>query len=324
MNIAGWIAGSAAAAALAAGAAAQDRIVVVNKGGDSLAIVDAGTYETLHLIPTGATPHEVHVAPDGRTAYVSDYGARARGETVTVIDLEIAEATAAWPLEGNLGPHGIWTSSDGAHVWVTTETSRTVVELDAGTGELARVWETGQDVSHMVAPSPDETRLYVANIGSGSITVIDRGDDSVTTVPTGAGAEGIDVSADGAEIWVTNRDDDTISIVDAATLEVIETLDAGGAMPIRAKFSADGAEVWVSNARSGTVTVFDAASRELIATIEVGAVPVGLLMSPDGGRVFVANTMDDQVSVIDRASREVVAAFAPGSEPDGMDWVPAR
>ncbi|MGY6628749.1 MAG: hypothetical protein ACXIVL_09530 [Oceanicaulis sp.] len=49
----------------------------------------------------------------------------------------------------------------------------------------------------MVTKSADETRLFVTNLGSGSLTVTDRRDDSVTTTLTGAGAKGVDVSLDG-------------------------------------------------------------------------------------------------------------------------------
>lgn len=310
-----------AALALSAAAAANDLLLVVNKSDSTLAIVHPDTYEVLSLVETGFAPHEVYASPDGRFAYVSDYGTGPRpGNTVTVVDLDARAAAATWDLGDNLRPHGIWVSRDGSRVWVTTEGSQTVVELDAASGEMLNVWETGQNVSHMVVPTPDETKLYVANIGSGSVTVIDRRDNSVLTVPTGAGAEGIDVSPDGREVWVSNRAEHTISIIDPATDEVVETFESGGMVPIRVKFTRDGAQVFVSNALSNSVTVFDAATRELAATIDVGAVPVGVLMAPDGGRAFVANTSDNRVTVIDVAALAVTGQFETGTEPDGMDW----
>jgi len=313
-------------AALAAGACtaaepADERLLIVNKSGDTLAITDAHSYEILSLAPTRHEPHEVAVSPDGRTAYVTDYGSSGqRGNTVTVVDIASGEVNATWDLGGNLAPHGVAVSQDGSRVWVTTEASQTVVELDGSSGGILTVWETGQDISHMVTPSVDETRLFVTNLGSGSLTVIDRRDDSVTTIPTGAGAEGVDVTPDGREVWVTNRAEHTISILDAQTLEELAKFESGGQVPIRVKFTPDGARAFVSNALSNSLTVFNAASRELIHTVDVGALPVGILMSPDGARVFVANTRDDKVSVFDAQTYELIDEIFPGSEPDGMAW----
>ena len=303
----------------ATGAMADDQIVVVNKGDDTISILDAASYDNAGDVSVGNNPHEVYVSPDGRTAYVSDYGG-AQGTTISVVDLDSAVRTDVWDLGGNRGPHGIWVSPDGAHVWATTETSGTVIELSSETGEMTNVWETGQRVSHQLVPTPDATKLYIANIGSGSVTVIDRASGAVTTVPTGAGAEGIDVSPDGTEVWVTNRAANTISVIDVATDTVLETFSSGGTLPIRAKFTPDGSEVWISNGTSNQVAVFHAESRELLDTIDVGAVPIGILMSPEGEHVFIANTQDDLVTVIDAATREVIDQISTGDEPDGLAW----
>lgn len=302
----------------AATAGAQDYLLVVNKGDDTLAVIDAETLETVRLTETEDNPHEVAVS--GGIAYVSDYGG-AQGNTVSVVDIATGERTAVWDVAPNTGPHGIWASADGRLLWVTTETSGTVIEIDTATGAIAQVWQTGQSVSHQLVPTPDGSKLYVANIGSGSVTVIDRAANSVVSIPTGAGAEGIDASPDGREVWVTNRSADTVSIIDTETDTVIADFNSGGAFPIRARFTPDGREVYVSNANSGDVAVFDAQSRELLATIDVGAVPIGIVMSADGSRAFIANTADDFVTVIDTATRDVIGRVETGDEPDGMAWM---
>lgn len=302
-------------------AAAQEALLVVlNKAGDEAALVDPATYEVVDRLPTGVGPHEVAISPDGRFAYVSDYGGETPGNTLTVLDLVDRDVVAAYGLVNYTRPHGIATSADGSVLWVTAEGARAVLELDTATGEIRHVWRTGQNVSHMVAATPDESKLYVANIGSGSVSVIDRAGGSVTTVPTGAGAEGIAVSPDGREAWATNRGEGTVSVIEVETDEVVATFPSGGEVPIRVAFTPDGAEAWVSNAGSDAVTVFRTADRTLDATLEVGAVPVGILISPDGSRAFVANTRADRVTVFDVASRQRIEAFTTGTEPDGMAW----
>jgi YVTN family beta-propeller protein len=172
----------------------------------------------------------------------------------------------------------------------------------------------------MVVPAIDEKKLYVANIRSGSVTIIDRKTGKVHSVRTADGSEGIDVAPSGREVWVTNRGANSIAVIDAVSDTVLATFPSGGEFPIRAKFTPDGRQVFVSNAKSNEVVVFDAATRELVGRIPVGVMPVGILMDPAGGRAYVANTNDDKVTVIDVASRAVVTTFAPGKEPDGMAW----
>ncbi len=314
---------------LASPTLAAQLLVVVNKSNHLVALVDPATYATVATVPTGKGPHEVAVSPDGRFAYVSDYGSftflrdqeqQPPGNSITVVDLKARKVKATYPLGQYTQPHGIWVSKDGKLVWVTTEGAQSVLELEAATGKILHTWQTGQQTSHMVVPTPDEKKLFVANIGSGSVTVIERATDKVTSIPTAAGAEGIDVSPDGREVWVSSRIANSISILDVATHRILATITSGGQFPIRLKFTPDGKQVLVSNAQSNKVAIFDAKARQLVGEVEVGSVPVGILITPDGRRAFVANTNSHHVTVIDLGSRKVVTKFATGQEPDGMAW----
>lgn len=317
-------------AALGPSQALAELLVVLNKSDHEAVLVDPRTHKLLAKLPTGHGPHEVAVSRDGRIAYVSNYGVTGvfrdgqqrsePGHTLSVLDLESRVVRHTFDLGEYSRPHGIVVSADGSMLWVTCEDSKAVIEVDAVNGKVRQAWNTDQEVSHMVVATPDEKKLYVANIRSGSVTVIERATGRVVNVPTGDGAEGIDVSRDGREVWITNRGNHTVSILDVRTDQVVASFESGGEMPIRAKFTPEGREVWISNARSSSVTVFEAASRRRVATIAVGAVPVGIQMSPDGRRAYVACTNDDVVKVIDVARRKVLRDLATGNEPDGMGW----
>ncbi len=315
--------------------ALADVLVVLNKSDHEAALVDPAAYQVLARLPTGKGPHEVAASPDGRFAYVSNYGSfgvsrpgeqpkREPGHTITVLDLKKRAVKTTFELGEYIQPHGIWVSRDSTRVWVTCEGAQAVLELDAATGKILKVWKTNQQGSHMVVPGLDEKKLYVANIGSGSISLIDRANDAVVTLATAAGSEGIAVSPGGSEVWVANRAANSVSVIDTATSSVVASFPSGGQMPIRVKFTPDGKQAWVSNARSNSVTVFDIAGRKLLATVDVGAVPVGIQMTPDGKRAFVANTNANQVTVIDVPGRKVLRSFGTGTEPDGMAWAATR
>ena len=139
------------------------------------------------------------------------------------------------------------------------------------------------------------------------------------------------MTRDGTEVWVTNRASDTVSIVDAQTVELLATLESPG-FPIRVAMTPDGRQALVTNARAATLSVFDVASRELVATVEIAdpdgdyqptllgdsALPIGVLVHPDGGRAFVAISGSNQVAVVDTTSWDVVALWQTGREPDAL------
>ncbi len=301
-------------------------LLVVNKSEDTVAFVDVATGEVLGKVPTGPNPHEVAVTPDGMWAYVSNYGSgRPAGSRswLTVVDVEAMRAVREIELKDPAGgeylsaPHGIMVTSDGSALWVTAEGSQAVVRIRLPGEEVAGVYRTGQRTSHQVVPLPDGSKAYVANIGSGSVSVVDVGSGEVRTIPAQAGTEGIDVSPDGRWVWASNRGAGTVSIIDTRTDRVVETLEAGS-VPIRVRFTPDGEHVLVSNAGDDEVGVYDAGERTLLRTIPVGAAPIGLLVLPDGSRAYVANTESDRVSVIDLKEWVVVGTIAPGKEPDGL------
>ncbi len=329
-----WIVAILLCAVPVAASAADGILVVLNKSDHEAALVDPASDKVLAKLPTGKGPHEVAASPDGRYAYVSNYGQfrifqgqppqQEPGNTITVLDLKQRAVKATFDLGAYMRPHGIWVSRDGTRVWVTSEATQSVLELDAATGKILKVWKTDQQTSHMVVPALDEKKLYVANIGSGSVSVIDRASDAVKTIPTAAGSEGIAVSPDGREVWVCNRAANTLSVISTADDRVLATFESGGQMPIRVKFTPDGKQAWVSNARSNSVTVFQVVGRKLIGTVDVGAVPVGIQMTPDGKLAYVANTNANQVTVMDVAARKVLRTFSTGTEPDGMSWATTR
>jgi YVTN family beta-propeller protein len=320
-------------------------LIVLNKSEATASLIDPGSTREVARVRTGDGPHEAAVGGDGRLAVVGNYGTRSTaGSTLTVFDVGTAEVIRTVELRRGETtyhrPHGI-AFLDSRRIVVTCEAEQSVLVVDVEAGRVERAIPTDQRVSHMVALSRDGGRAFVANIGSGSMTVLDlnRG-VKLADVATGAGAEGIAVSPDGEQVWVTNRAEDTVTVVDAVSLEVLATLEAPS-FPIRAAFTPDGRHVLVSLARSGEVAVFDAAKRSLTRRISMEAragderdqrlfgdrfgdspVPIGILIPPDGARAYVANTNADVVTIIDLEDWKLAGRLTAGKEPDGMAWSP--
>ena len=327
---------------LAASPAASGTLVVLNKAEATASLIDLATGTVAVTLPTGEGPHEAATSPDGRLVLAANYGTgQAPGSTLTVIDVAGARVVKTIALGKYMRPHGLQWLADGKHALVTCEGSKALVIVDVEAGSVAGAIDTGQEVSHMVAAAPDGTRAFVASIGSGTMTAFDlRQRKLLKVIPTGKGAEGIDVTPDGREVWVTNREADTVSVVDAATLQVVATLPAK-AFPIRVKVTPDGRHALVSCARTGDVAVFEVASKlkevrrvpmkldaaaakdgRIFQDFGASPVPVGILVTPDGKLAYVANTNADAVAVVDLASWQVVGILKAGKEPDGMAYTP--
>jgi YVTN family beta-propeller protein len=194
----------------------------------------------------------------------------------------------------------------------------------------------------MVVVTPDGARAFVANIGSGGITAVDlKAGKVLAQIPTGAGAEGIDLTPNGAQVWVTNREADSVSVVDVASLKVVKTLESKS-FPIRVKSTPDGAQVLVSHARSSDLAIYEVAGLKEIARIKIplragpqegrlladrfgdSAVPIGIVITPDGKTAFVAAANADAIVVVELATRAVTGTLKAGKEPDGMAYLPIK
>lgn len=322
-------------------AADSGTLLVLNKSDNTVSLIDLASKKAVATIPTGVGPHEVAVSPDGKIAVITNYGTGQQpGSTLTVIDVPAKNPLKTIDLGEYRRPHGIIWLKD-SQVAVTAEGSKALLIVDVSTGKVLSAVPTDQNVSHMVVVSLKRHRAFVANIGSGSVTVIDLGGKKkIADIQTGAGAEGIDISPDEKEVWVTNRAANTVSVIDVLSLKVRTTLESKD-FPIRVKFAPGGKFVLVSNARSGDVAVFDAATKKEIRRIPMqvkaneassaasrifssqfgqSPVPVGILVAPRVGHAFVANTNADIVTMIDLKTWQIVDRLTAGKEPDGLGY----
>jgi YVTN family beta-propeller protein len=281
---------------------------------------------------------------DGRFAYISNYGGGAY-QSLTIVDLLAHQTLEAFDLGALRGPHGL--AIAGGRIWFTAEAAKAVGRFDPVARTVDLVLGTGQDRTHMLYVSPDESRILTTNVSSATVSILDRhepggpprepprgpgalppgpprGPDWTTTVvPVGRGAEGFDVLPDGRESWVANAADGTISVIDLSTKRVVQTIDGNVRGANRLKFTPDGTRALVSSLRGPDVAVFDVARRAEARRIPVGRGAAGIQVQPDGARAFVACTPDDSVAVIDLQTLAVVGRIDAGRNPDGLAWAPS-
>lgn len=304
--------------------AVPPRLLVLNKNDDSLAIVDPSTHQVVGRVPTGHVPHEVAVSADGKLAFTSNYGTGEEpGHTLSVIDLDAKKEQRRVELGPIRRPHGVYFA--GGSLYFTAEANKLIGRYNPAIEEVDWLLGTGQNTTHMISLSKDLATIFTANIGSNTVSIIERvkrgGDWIQTVVPVGEGPEGYDVSPDGKELWVAHSRDGHVSIIDVASRKVVRTFDARTKRSNRLKFTPDGKTVLISDLSAGDLVVLDAASRAETKRIHLGRDVEGILVTPDGSTAYVAVAGDDFVAILDLKTLAVTGRIQTGAGPDGMAWI---
>lgn len=297
-------------------------LLVLDKADNMLSIIDPATLKTVARIPTGEGPHEVAVSDDGKLAFVANYGGRTPGSTISVVDLAAQKELRRADLGELRRPHGI-AFADGK-VWFTAEENQAIASYSPEKDKVDAVVPVGQKGTHMLVFSKDHTLIFTSNIGSDSVTLLQRSSDpsgwGATNIAVGKGPEGADISPDGHEFWAANSGDGTVSVIDVAAKKVVQTLELRTNRSNRLKFTRDGRLVLISDLGNNGLLIIDAASRKEVKRLNLGRQPVGILIAPDGSRAYVAVAGDNTVAVLDLKTLEVTAHIATGKGPDGMAW----
>ncbi len=314
----------------------SQNLIILNKSENTAIFFDVKKDKTLGQLPTGESPHEVAISSDKKFAVVTNYGTRENpGNSISIYNLEKLTLEKTINLGDYKRPHSIaWL--DEKKVIITTEANKSIIIVNVKTDEILGEVKTDQEISHMLVLSPDKSKCFVANIGSGSVSVIDLKEMKlVKNIQTGRGSEGIDITPDAMGIWITNRAEDSVAIIDAKTFEVKKKIKVEG-FPIRVKISKDGKFAVISCARNGDVAIVDVVNKNIIKRIKTAEksevektgrlfgsafggspVPIGIALD-DKNLIYVANSNADIVSVIDPKSGEIIKTIKTGKEPDGI------
>lgn len=297
-----------------------DTLIVANKGEDTVSFIDLTSGDEIVRLETGKTPHEVAISPDGKHAAVVAYG----GTTIDIFDVSAAKLARRIELFPNAAPHGIIWLKSGSIV-ATVEGVKGVVIVDPKRAGV-RLVQTGEKGAHMLTVSPDERRAYIANIMSGTVSIIDlRRRRFLGNIDVGGYPEGIAIAPDGRYLWVGDNSGPRVRIVDIADQAIVTTIDSDP-VAIRIAISPDGKTAVSSHIGSGVLNVYDVASRSRIQTIPVSgardAVQVTTIFSRDGRTVFVAETGRNTVAEVDIRTGEVLRRLDVGRAGDGLAITP--
>lgn len=217
-------------------------------------------------------------------AYIANSG----GNSVTVIDAgaPTPAAIATIPLPAQSYPYAVAVSPNGVHAYVTCQDSNRIAVIDTVTNTVVK-WLDLTLKPGGLAVNAAETRLYLADNNSNTLTVIDisklfdtgvageKGRVQLSSTPV-TGPDGVVINPANNTVYVANTNTGKITVVSVN-------------------------DVTDSYSKAGEIA------------LDAGDYPMGLALSPDGAKLYVAN-YTGSVAVINTATRAITIKRALGTD----------
>ncbi len=249
------------------------KLYVNNTYGDSLTVIDPATGKVIDEIPI-IDPYNLYFTPDGTKAIVV-------AERYKRLDFRdpktwklIKSVSVPWP-----GVDHMAFTRDRNYLVASCEWSGRIAKVDLNKLELVADMKIGEKPIDVLRP-PNQNLMYVADQGVHGVFVIDPDEwKQLEFIPTGRGAHGILLSYDKKSLYVSNRLEGTISVLDLATRKVVKTWKTG-ASPDMGQLSPDGKQFWISSRYHSDIRVIDTETGKVLAKIATDPGPHGLTYFP--------------------------------------------
>jgi YVTN family beta-propeller protein len=326
-------AGAGGGAGSAARAAA---LIVVNQGDLNLSVLDpvaAREIATISEEQTTMHGHEAAASADGRIVYVPIYGnvgvgqAGLDGREMLAIDIARRKIIGKVDFGHGVRPHCVVYEPVSKMLYVTTELDNSVTIVDPRTLKIVGSIPTGQAESHMLAISHDGRRGYTANVGPGTVSVLDMtGRKTIAVIPIAGKTQRISISNDDRMVFTADETKPQLAVIDTSTNKV----KAWVGLPSWGYGTAatrDGRWLLVTILH-GQVAVVDLGTLKVARTIDLPGAPQEIVVNPDGKVAYVSCIREGQVgqvAVIDLAPRDVAqwkvqSLIDAGRGADGLAW----
>ncbi len=302
-------------------------LLVANKGDRTLSLVDPVAGLEIATVPEdGVTGHEVAASPDGKQAFVPIYGNSGVGKPGTdgrllrVIDLATRRVVGTVDFGKGVRPHCAVIGPKNGLLYVTTELENSVTVIDPRTLKIVDTIPTGQDESHMLAITRDGRRGYTANVGPGTVSVLDLvAKKVIAIIPISRVTQRISLSVDDRWVFTADQTKPQLAVIDTAANKVKTWVPLPG-IGYGTAPTPDGRWLLVALIGINQVAVIDLDSMKVARTLDVPKAPQEVLVRPDGAQAYVSCDASRQVAVIDTKSWKVEKLIATGHGTDGWAW----
>jgi YVTN family beta-propeller protein len=250
----------------------QKSVLVANAAGDDVVFLDPKTGDIQSRLPNIVDPYHIGYSPNKKWFV-------AAGNRLDRVDIYAAknqELKLVKIVKAAKTPSHIAFTNDSKLTFVTLQDSNELIAIDLASQEI--VWR--MSIGKMPAGvwmTPGDKHLLIGLTGSDLVQVVDwKQQKIIKEIKTGKGAHNFRPLGDKRHIFLTNRVDSTISIIDMEKLEKVDDIKGLPSGPDCMDITADGKELWVTFRFAKKVGIIDIASRKLVTTIPVGKSPHGI------------------------------------------------
>src|SRR5712692_4238044 len=303
-------------------------LVVANQKEHTVLVVDPNERRELAKVVVGVNGHEVMVSGDGRFAYVPIYGNSGvgrpgtNGSTIDVVDLQERKLAGIIDLGKPLRPHRAEWGPDGL-LYVTAELANAVDVVDPKTRKVVAEIPTGQKESHMLVISPDGQRAYTANVGAGSVSVLDLAKRSlITTIPVAKVVQRISMSPDGRRVFTHDQDAPRIAVIDTAMDKIVDWIAVP--TPVYASEPTPDGRWLLALNRTDALYVIDLQSLKVARTLKISQGASEILIRPGGDVAYISGTGAGKIDVLNLYSWELEKSIELTPGVDGLAWVASK
>jgi DNA-binding beta-propeller fold protein YncE len=309
----------------------EDLLLVANKGDRTLSIINPKTGEQLAAVPEeGVTGHEVVASADGKLAFVPIYGdsgvgrAGTDGGLIRVIDLEKRAIVGTIDFGRGVRPHCAVLGPKNKMIYVTTELENCISIIDPKILQVVGAVSTGQLESHMLVISRNGRTGYTANVGPGTVSVLDmKNGKTLKIIPISKTTQRISISPDDKWVFTSDQTKPQLAVIDTKKNEVVKWIEMPGTGYGTAA-TPDGRWLIVALNTTNQVAFIDLQKMQVTQTLDVPKSPQEVLVRPDGRFAYVSCDASKQVAVIDLEKMKVEKLLAAGKGADGLAWASAK
>ena len=300
-------------------------LLVVNQADHNLSFIDPESDHQVSAVDVGGvTGHEVVATPDGRMAFVPIYGNAGVGKPgtdgnkIAVVDVAHHRVTGSIDFAHGVRPHCAVFDKRRNLLYVTTELDQSITIIDPATLKVIGSIPTGQDQSHMLTLSHDDRFGYTANVGPGTVSVLDlAARKTITVIPISTNTQRISISNDDKRVFTADQTQPQLAVIDTATNKRAAWIPLPaigyGTAPTH-----DGHWLLVALRENHAVAIVDLNTSKVVRTIDVPGRPTEILIRPDGKVAYVSCL--SKVAQIDLTSWKVTDLIQAGGDSDGLAW----
>jgi len=248
------------------------------------------------------------------------------GQTIDVVDIASHKVVTSIDLGKPVRPHRAIFGPDGL-LYVSAELDDAIYGIDVKKNTVVEKLPTGAPQSHMFYFSPDGKRVYTANVGEGSVSVIDvKTKQVLTTIPLTKRVQRMVVSKDGRWVFTSDWDQPRIAVIDAKTDKLDRWIATSG-MPYVTEPTPDGKELLIgeTSGHAGLLEVLDLATMKIIRSFPMASLPNAFLVHD--GLAYMSCPGNGAIEILQMgASSPQTWALLPPIKltpgVDGLGWSP--